>query len=97
MNVLGKSIFAYLGVNYAEAPVDKLRFKKPIPIAVWNDKPMLAKKFGKACLQVPSSLNQSTSSMLEFGENCLNLNIWTPCNGQNNPLPVLFFIHGNDN
>ena len=35
-NVLGIEIEAFLGIPYAQPPVNELRFEKPVPIAPWT-------------------------------------------------------------
>jgi len=49
-----------------------------------------ATEFGDACFVSPNPMND-----FSMGEDCLNLNIWTPSGAnEDNPLPVIVWIHG---
>lgn len=100
----------YLGIQYAKAPTENLRFKAPQPIE-WNEDVAFinASAFGPAC---PQPLRNDTD------ENCLFLNVFTPSeqaisglkktaaslggNGSSltdayaNGLPVLVWIYGGE-
>ena len=46
----GKSVYEYLGIPYAEPPVNELRFARPESFKPWSGK-RAAKEFGSACPQ----------------------------------------------
>jgi carboxylesterase type B len=75
----------FLGIPYASAP----RFARPISLnETWNGLKN-ATSFGYSCVQVK---NFGATNM---GEDCLNLNVWTPTGAQNlTELPVLLWIYG---
>lgn len=87
---------AYLGIPFAEPPVGRLRFKRPVAKKPWEGQ-LRAQEFSKPCFQrrgnvpaVPWHANEAESS-----EDCLYLNVWTPRNRSSNvPLPVMLWIHG---
>ena len=92
----------FLGIPFAEAPVGKLRLKKPVPKSKFTS-PFKAFKFGPACLQQPDSIAKS----IELSEDCLFLNIYVPLsvnkstvstasrfNSSDTMFPVMVFIHG---
>ncbi|XP_064470013.1 acetylcholinesterase-1-like [Ornithodoros turicata] len=93
---LGVKIKAYLGVPYAEAPLEDLRFRKPVPVKQ-KDRMILATRMKDSCMQQSNGLEQLPWLSVEGSksENCLYLNIWTPqCANVSCPLrPVLFWIH----
>ena len=60
----------WLGIPYAQAPVDNLRFKAPVPITVPASGVKNATQFGDACPQSPSS-----GLGAPVGEDCLFLNV----------------------
>ncbi|KAF5306937.1 hypothetical protein FQA39_LY00167 [Lamprigera yunnana] len=83
---LGKTIYAFRGIRYAEAPVGKLRFQPPVPVDSWNGT-YDATRDGAAC---PQPDHNDTS------EDCLFLNVYTTELDRKklNPLhPVVVFIH----
>ena len=96
----GRKVFAFLGVKYAQPPLNQLRFKRSIGLNDTKWKGIRsAKKFGPFCLQhnVSSTSLPLTSLNEDFSEDCLHLNIWTPTikASSNAPLkPVIVFIHG---
>ncbi|KAJ7583467.1 carotenoid ester lipase precursor [Mycena floridula] len=85
----------FLGMRFAEPPIDDLRFRRPVP-------PLPVKgiqnafNIGPACPQqtlstlpfinFPSNINASS-------EDCLTINVWRPI-GSVKPLPVMLWIHG---
>lgn len=79
------------GIPYAEAPVGKLRFQRPVPKkALTSDEtPFQATKHGNICYQ----LNQFPFEGLIRSEDCLFLNIYAP-SSRKDPLPVMVWIHG---
>ncbi|XP_038061915.1 cholinesterase 1-like [Patiria miniata] len=89
---LRRSVDAYLGIPYAEAPVGPLRFKPPVAKS-WSGE-LQATKLGNRCPQpMPmASLGEMTLSG-PFNEDCLCVDVFVP-----QPLPsdaaVLVYIHG---
>ena len=77
----------FLGIPYAEAPVNDRRFRKPVPKANFT-RSFRAFDFGPACLQ-------RARSMTGMSEDCLYLNIFTPShvNATSN-IPVMVWFHG---
>ncbi|KAF1808628.1 alpha/beta-hydrolase [Eremomyces bilateralis CBS 781.70] len=77
----------YLGVPYAAAPVDDLRFRNPQPLAEgWGPESFKAREHQKACIGY-------TQGSLDQSEDCLYLNIvrTRTCQGG---CPVVVWIHG---
>lgn len=93
LSVLGRQVCTFFGVPFAQPPVGRLRFKKPQAIeSSWNGTKVVT-EFGNACLQPRANRNDTNRERI--GEDCLNLNIWLPCNSNSTEVyPVLFFIHG---
>ena len=83
-------IHQFLGIPYAEAPYGEHRFIPPQARAAWQGV-FLADRYGLA--SPPGSDLQP--SPLPVGEDCLNLNIWTPDPGAAN-LPVMVWVHGGE-
>ena len=82
-------VHRYLGIPYAEAPFGQNRFVAPIPRASWEGI-LEADRHGLICPQTGQGVG--TDSLIE-GEDCLNLNIWTPDPGAKG-LPVMVWAHG---
>lgn len=83
----------FLGVPYAAAPVGTRRLRPPEPAPTW-DGVRDATRFGAASPQPGSArarLLQGDPGAT--GEDCLNLNVWTPANAPRG-LPVLVWVHG---
>ncbi|XP_061475114.1 cholinesterase-like isoform X2 [Rhineura floridana] len=90
------STTAYLGIPYAEPPVGKLRFQKPLPHQSWSHV-LEATSFGNACFQksfFASPFNNMWVANGPYSEDCLFLNIWVPHPRPSLPVPVLIWIHG---
>ena len=103
------NIDIYLGVPFAEPPINDLRWEKTKPKTFNQDK-YFAKKFAPACMQGPRIVNWYKGvasgfggdpeyiSMPQISEDCLYLNMWVPgINDKDTKLPVLVFIHGGSN
>ncbi len=92
--VLDSGVKAWLGIPFAEPPVQDLRWKPPQPIhwqGVWN-----ADRKMPECIQVlrPHNINHYFGEE-PTSENCLYMNIWAPGNSNaNSKLPVIVFIYG---
>lgn len=85
----------FLGIPYAEPPVDDLRWKKPVRKSPWT-KTLIAEKPSSACMQQGQGYMNSLPGFGVIGpqsEDCLYLNIWRPAK-QNGSLPILFWIYG---
>uniref|UniRef100_A0A8C5SJS7 Carboxylesterase type B domain-containing protein n=1 Tax=Laticauda laticaudata TaxID=8630 RepID=A0A8C5SJS7_LATLA len=90
------SVTAYLGIPYAEPPLGKLRFQKPLPHQPWKQT-LEATNFGNSCSQTIHY--EDTAAMVwnprtPLSEDCLSLNIWVPHPQPSSPVPVLVWIHG---
>ena len=92
-DVFGQELVVDLfhGIPYAEPPVGKLRFQRPVPkkTLTSNGMPFLATKHGNICYQ----MNMFPMTGLTHSEDCLFLNIYAP-SSRTDPLPVMLFIHG---
>ncbi|KAI9710743.1 MAG: hypothetical protein M1820_002576 [Bogoriella megaspora] len=93
------SVRQFLGIPYAQPPVEELRWEAPranrLPSSV------NATAFGRSCTQfVTTTANVFTRDVLEFnirdanttGEDCLTLSVWTPQHAES--LPVVVFFYG---
>ncbi|XP_071580393.1 fatty acyl-CoA hydrolase precursor, medium chain [Temnothorax nylanderi] len=114
--VLGKEVAVnsvrltqYLGIPYAQSPVGKLRFTRPVtdPLPSWNDVKN-ATQFAPSCQQASGQLKlheRLYKRLLPpdmpdpgFSEDCLFLNIFVPSEGnrQGDRWPVMVWFHGGD-
>ena len=98
---------AFLGIPFAEPPVNELRWERPVPIQGSLGE-IDATQFMPACMQTGSGLawyhgmmsrvgvDPSLMEGPEYSEDCLYLNVWTT-DDHSEPKPVLVFIHGGSN
>ncbi len=96
----------YKGIPYAQAPIGKLRWKRPEPVEWWSGE-YHADMFRNMCPQTlpdpetpwGAGYCKEFYSEPEFippmSEDCLYLNIWVPDEAkEGSDLPVAFYIHG---
>jgi para-nitrobenzyl esterase len=79
----------WLGVPFAAPPVGRLRWEPPQPHQPWQT-PWQALESSNVCPQVYNA----EESLPSTDEDCLYLDIVTPTNAGNGPLPVMFHIYG---
>ena len=106
-NEQDSGVQAFLGIPYAEPPVNELRWERPVPIESSLGE-VDATQFMPACMQTGSGLawyhgmmsrvgvDPSLMEGPEYSEDCLYLNVWTT-GDRSEPKPVLVFIHGGSN
>ena len=85
----------FRGIPYAAPPFGGLRFRAPAPHEPWTD-PRDCAAYGATAPKPP--YRESVSELLPepeiAGEDCLNLNVWTPEKFTAAGLPVFFWVHG---
>jgi para-nitrobenzyl esterase len=88
-----RGVLAFLGVPYAAAPFGANRMEPPRPAPVW-DGVRAATAFGPTTPKAdyPPQYQPLFPEVDIPGEDCLNLNVWTPAT--DGALPVLVWIHG---
>ncbi|XP_035205089.1 acetylcholinesterase-1-like, partial [Stegodyphus dumicola] len=87
-------IEAFLGIPYAEPPVGRLRFMKPVPKTSWLGV-YDASKLAPTCIQNASAQYYYMPNIDNMTEDCLYLNMWVPYSGNGTGRkPIIFFIHG---
>jgi len=104
-----ESIDFYLGIPYAEPPINQLRWAKTVPKTFVEDK-FYADKFSSACMQGSRIVDWYKGVAEGFGgdpdyiempsinEDCLYLNMWVPSDiNESDAIPVLVYIHGGSN
>lgn len=92
-DVKGGKFYCFLGIPYGKPPVGDLRFKAPVPVDPWSE---IFDATGDGNISVQE--NQFTRE-LDGSEDCLNLNVYTPClpsihTTKNELKPVMVYIHG---
>ena len=91
-----RDVEAYLGIPYAQPPIDDLRFRAPEPPVPWGGV-RDATAFGPSAPQMvmrASWLQPLIGASAESqSQDCLTLNVWTPA-ADGAKRPVLFWIHG---
>nr|WP_171014930.1 carboxylesterase family protein [Culicoidibacter larvae] len=83
-----EAALSWLGVPYAAAPVNELRWHAPADVVAWNDV-RDATSYGNVCTQV-------SGGKVVGDEDCLYLNVWRPNTNEAN-LPVMVYVHGGGN
>jgi carboxylesterase type B len=92
----GDGIARFFGIPYGKPPFGDLRFAPPQAAPGW-DGVLDATTFGPTAPKPDAEHSQSQLDFLEDGiipgDDCLNLNIWTP-DPAGSGLPVMVWIHG---
>src|SRR3954452_15656565 len=85
---------AYLGIPYAAPPFGEFRMRPPVPAAPW-DGVRDATQYGPTVPkgEYPPQYQPFLPEPVIPGEDCLNLNVWTP-DPRAADLPVFVWIHG---
>ena len=95
-----RQLSRFLGIRYAQPPVGKLRFRRPLPVQKWTE-PLQALNWPNGCIQPINhpflTLTKHLIINQNISEDCLYLNIWSPKVDEideDKLLPVLVWIHG---
>ena len=92
----GERVARFLGIPYAAAPFGPNRFGAPVPVAPW-----VGERDATAFGPTPPGAGLGPESVMIYpdpvipGEDCLNLNVWTP--DVAGRLPVLVWFAGGAN
>ncbi|GGS82447.1 MULTISPECIES: carboxylesterase/lipase family protein [Streptomyces] len=86
---------AFLGIPYAAPPVGPLRFAAPRPPRPWEGV-RDAGAYGPTAPKAPYSPTFAAllADPVVPGDDCLNLNVWTPSPDPGAKLPVMVWLHG---
>ncbi|CAG9773266.1 unnamed protein product [Ceutorhynchus assimilis] len=94
----GVKYFSYVGIPYAEPPINDLRFRAPVPISNWSTV-LDATVPGPCCAGVNLPKLTGSFQMVPDGEeDCLYLDVYTPRKPTGGafkkPLAVMVFFYG---
>jgi len=86
-------VLAFKGIPYAAPPFGELRFQPPAPHDPWTE-PRPAIEYGATVPKppYPAPVDDLLPEPVIAGDDCLNLNVWTP--GLEGSRPVMVWIHG---
>ena len=94
--VIEDNVEIFRGIPYALPPVGELRWRPPQSALPW-DGVRDASQFGHVCPQraglYPAWVDAHFAAAGR-NEDCLTVNVWTPVDRGDQPLPVMFYIHG---
>lgn len=88
-------VASFLGIPYAAPPYGGLRFRPPVAPEGWAGVRETV-RFGPTAPKSPYEppLDALIPEESRDGEDCLNLNVWTPSPGPGALLPVMVWLHG---
>jgi para-nitrobenzyl esterase len=88
-----RGVSKFLGIPYGAAPFEGWRLLPPVPVRPWSGR-RDATHFGPTVLKTPYGWPYSELLVEPDlpGDECLNLNVWTP--DPSGSAPVLVWIHG---
>merc|ERR1711935_587397 len=89
-SVNGVSVSSYLGVPFAQPPINDLRFAAPQEESAWSGE--WDATFKRPLCSQPA--NCSGCDVETTAEDCLYLNVFAPTELPDEPLPVYYWIHG---
>ena len=95
-------LVSFKGIPFAAPPVGELRWKAPQPPEPWEGV-RKCDKYAPAAIQgrhgVPFYVEEFPLdfTQIEYSEDCLYLNIWTPAETKDDKLAVMVWIHGGGN
>jgi para-nitrobenzyl esterase len=91
---IASGIFSFLGIPYAAAPFGANRMLPPQPVTGWDGE-REATVYGPTVPKgdYPPQYGRLFPEVVIAGDDCLNLNVWTP-DPNAAGLPVLVWIHG---
>ena len=103
LNTATPGVAVFKGIPYAAPPVGDLRWKAPQPPQPWEGV-RVCDTFAPAAMQGKRAGLDTfygkefpDPENLQFSEDCLYLNIWTPAKAAGEKLPVMMWIHGGGN
>lgn len=89
----GQAVLRFQGIPFAQSIAGVNRFRAPQREDSWTEVKDCT-RWGPICPQVASSMESLLgASKISAGEDCLNLNVWTP-GIDNGARPVMVWIHG---
>lgn len=91
---MDRGVAAFLGIPYAASPFGSRRMRPPEPPARWEGE-RSATDYGPTCPKGNDGPDSAAllPEVVISGEECLNLNVWTP-DPRGSGFPVLVWIHG---
>ncbi|NDJ87932.1 carboxylesterase/lipase family protein [Mycolicibacter kumamotonensis] len=86
-------VIRWRSIPYAQPPVGPLRLRAPRPPVPWSGA-RYCDEFGFAAPQRRIYTVMGLGRFQPISEDCLTLNVFAPATISDEPLPVMFFIHG---
>ena len=83
---LNNGIYTYKGIPYAQAE----RFMAPVAPDSWEG----VKKFNEYGQMSSQAVMGFAQRQLNMGDNCQNLNVWTPAINDGGKRPIMVWLHG---
>lgn len=90
---------AWMGIPYAEKPINDMRFKRPVPVKSWGDQVLNATELPNSCFQLIDTVITDFDGVdmwnpnTNVSEDCLYLSVYTPHPKPRNS-PVMVWIYG---